>query len=156
AFPFHQGENRLLIVQRIFNGPRPQIIRHRDSIPSELAARTDLIEHIDRQLAKALAADPAQRHETIRDFLSSVEGALKAAQEERRSTQPATTPESAGSPFIATEPAFRNAPGLGSRRSAVAISPSPGPRPTPVPLAGGEVQSATPSGTPVPPAGQRP
>src|SRR5215467_4974048 len=58
AFPYRDGENPLLIVTRILNGPRPAILRHRDSIPAELAAHTDLIEQIDRSLARALAADP--------------------------------------------------------------------------------------------------
>src|SRR5262249_44427035 len=85
AFPYRDGENPLLIVTRILNGPRPQIRRHRDSLPADLAGHPDLIEQIDRSLAKALSADPADRFESIREFFASIEPALKAAQEGRRS-----------------------------------------------------------------------
>lgn len=106
AFPFRDGENPLLIVTRILNGPRPQIVKERDSLPPELAGQLELIEAIDRQLAKALAADPADRQESVQEFWSSVEPHLRAAVEPRMSVAPA----SAISPFQATEPSFRDGP----------------------------------------------
>jgi eukaryotic-like serine/threonine-protein kinase len=145
AFPYRDGENPLLIVTRILNGPRPQIVRHREALPSELATQTDVIELIDRHLARALSADPAERHDTVREFFGAIEPALKSAQEGRRSLSP--SPASDVSPFVATEPSYRNGPAPALRGAAVSYPP-PATR-TP---------SVTPAGqgmpTPLPPAPQ--
>jgi eukaryotic-like serine/threonine-protein kinase len=148
AFPYRDGENPLLIVTRILNGPRPQIVRHRDSLPAELATQTELIEQLDRQLARALSADPADRHESVREFFASIEPALKAAQEGRRSV-PGSTPDSAVSPFVATEPAFRNSPS--SLRNKGANAPvGSGPR-TPLPASNPAMPVAAPAAVSTPP-----
>lgn len=82
AFPFRDGENPLLIVTRILNSPRPQLVKVRESLPHELAGRSDLIDALDAQLRRALAADPADRHESAADFFQSIEATLRAASEE--------------------------------------------------------------------------
>jgi serine/threonine-protein kinase len=106
AFPFKDGENPLLIVTRILNGPRPQLVRERDHLPPELAGQLELIEALDKALGRGLAADPAERFEGVQEFWGQVEPHLRAAVEPRMSVAPA----SAISPFQATEPSFRDGP----------------------------------------------
>ena len=68
AFPFNGGENPLLIVTRILNGPRPSLARAVDGVAPELAARRDLVDALDAQLGRALAADPNDRHASVQEF----------------------------------------------------------------------------------------
>ena len=83
AFPFNEGENPLLIVTRILNGPRPTLMRNRDSLAPELEGASPLIEALDRELTRALAADPNARHESIMDFWKAIEPSLRAASEDK-------------------------------------------------------------------------
>jgi eukaryotic-like serine/threonine-protein kinase len=83
AFPFNEGENPLLIVTRILNGPRPTLMRVRNSLAPELESATPLIEALDRELTKALAADPNARHESVMEFWKAIEPTLRAATEEK-------------------------------------------------------------------------
>ena len=55
AFPFKDGENPLLIVTRILNGPRPLLQSSLESLAPELRARPDLIALIDAQIVKGLS-----------------------------------------------------------------------------------------------------
>src|SRR5262249_36105565 len=82
-FPFNEGENPLLIVTRILNGPRPTLMRVRTSLAPELATTTPLLETLDRELVRALAADPNARHEPVMEFWKAIEPPLRAAVEER-------------------------------------------------------------------------
>jgi serine/threonine-protein kinase len=104
AFPFNQGENPLLIVTRIMNSPRPELIKTRDSLPPELAQRTGLIESLDTQVKRALAADPKERHESVTEFWNSIEPALRMAASEDSQAGPS----SKVSPFEATARADRD------------------------------------------------
>ncbi|MBX3197928.1 MAG: serine/threonine protein kinase [Labilithrix sp.] len=97
AFPFIDGENPLLIVTRILNGPRPSLMKARASLAPELEASATLIEALDRELARALAADPAARHESSSELWSALEPSLRAAAEEHKSP-----PRSQVSPYEAT------------------------------------------------------
>ena len=83
AFPFNEGENPLLIVTRILNGPRPSLMKNRNSLAPELEGQSPLIEALDRELTRALAADPTARHESIMDFWKAIEPALRAASEDK-------------------------------------------------------------------------
>lgn len=83
AFPFNEGENPLLIVTRILTGPRPSLLRVRTSLAPELAGSTSLIETLDRELARALAADPDSRHCSTIEFWKAIEPALKTAIDEK-------------------------------------------------------------------------
>lgn len=81
AFPFSEGENPLLIVTRILNGPRPSLMRNRNSLAPELEGQSPLVEALDRELTRALAADPNARHESIMDLWKAIEPSLRAASE---------------------------------------------------------------------------
>ncbi len=116
AFPYRDGENPLLIVTRILNGNRPQLMKMRDNLPPELATQTDVIEAIDLQLSRATRPDPADRHESVKELWNSLEGPLRAATEPKRNLFHGV-PESIVSPFVATESAFGKGPS--SRRSSV-------------------------------------
>jgi serine/threonine protein kinase len=84
AFPFNEGENPLLIVTRILNGPRPTLMRNRNALAPELESATPLIEALDRELTKALAADVNARHDSVMDFWKAIEPSLRAASEDQR------------------------------------------------------------------------
>ena len=84
AFPFNEGENPLLIVTRILNGPRPTLMKNRNALAPELESATPLIEALDRELTKALAADVNARHESVMDFWKAIEPPLRAAAEDQR------------------------------------------------------------------------
>ncbi len=88
AFPFREGENPLLIITRILTGPRPSLMRVRSSLASELSNATSLVEALDRELARALAADPNARHESVLDFWKAIEPSLKAASHEKSASVP--------------------------------------------------------------------
>lgn len=79
AFPFVDGENPLLIITRILNGPRPSLLKSKDTLAPELASATALIEALDREIARSLAADPNARHEGAIDFWNAVEPLLRTA-----------------------------------------------------------------------------
>jgi serine/threonine-protein kinase len=81
AFPFSDGENPLLIVTRILNGPRPSLMRNRNSLAPELEGASPLVEALDRELTRALSADPNGRHDSIMDFWKAIEPSLRAASE---------------------------------------------------------------------------
>ncbi len=97
AFPFNDGENPLLIVTRILNGPRPSLMKVRNSLSPELEIATPVCETLDRELARALAADPSSRHESAIELWNALELPLRAALEEQK-----TAPRSQVSPYEAT------------------------------------------------------
>ncbi|HVH48013.1 MAG TPA: serine/threonine-protein kinase [Labilithrix sp.] len=97
AFPFVDGENPLLIVTRILNGPRPSLMKVRNSLSPELEMSTSFVEALDRELARALAADPNARHESAMDFWNALEAPLRASLEEQK-----PPPRSQVSPYEAT------------------------------------------------------
>ena len=104
AFPFRDGENPLLIVTRIMNGPRPQLAKTTDSLSPELASKPGLVERLDRELTKALASDLNDRHATISEFWSAIEPILKAASESPSSLKPPPNAEQLA--FLETMPAY--------------------------------------------------
>lgn len=103
AFPFRDGENPLLIVTRIMNGARPQLAKTTDSLAPELAGKPALIERLDRELTRALAPDPVDRHGSVAEFWKAIEPLLKAATE--GSIKPAPLP-TAELGFLETIPAY--------------------------------------------------
>ncbi|WP_146647497.1 serine/threonine protein kinase [Labilithrix luteola] len=94
AFPFTEGENPLLIVTRILNGPRPSLMKTRATLAPEIESSTPTIEALDRELAKALSADPKARHESVMDFWSAIQNALRAIEGDKshHHTPPRRTP----------------------------------------------------------------
>lgn len=100
AFPYRQGENPLLIVTRILNGPRPQLARARDALPPELQQRPDLVERLDAQLLRGTAPDPDDRHESVTELWAAIEPIFRAIGDSKRSYTPSPT----GRPAIAGAP----------------------------------------------------
>ena len=147
AFPFHEGENPLLIVKRILDGPRPQLAKSRGTLAPEFEAQPALVEALDRELARALAADPAARHDSIMDFWSALEPALRAAGADDR----APAPRSHVSPYDSTAKQNDAAPAGGSGVHPRVSRPSgsgPATRPTPPPpsaMRAPEAQAANPA-----------
>ena len=104
AFPFRDGENPLLIVTRIMNGPRPQLAKTIDSLSPELSNKPALVERLDRELTRALAADLNDRHASIGEFWGALEPILKAASDTGASLQP--PPNADQLAFLETIPAY--------------------------------------------------
>ncbi len=96
AFPYGEGENPLVIVTRLLNGPRPSLLHTRGALPPELAQRRDLVERLDAIVVRATAAEPNERHATIDELWGEVEPVLRGATE-RRSVGPAAADAMAAS-----------------------------------------------------------
>lgn len=166
AFPFNEGENPLLIVTRILNGPRPALMKSRNTLAPELEQMSNLIEALDRELTKALAADPGARHETVMDFWKAIEPPLRAAAEDKgpppprsrvgaydttqkqQSISESNLPAARGSGVVVRDQAVARAAGTpgvgvgGSAPPAAVIRPTPMP---PSPDRVQEIQAANPA-----------
>lgn len=105
AFPFRDGENPLLIVTRIMNGPRPQLAKTMESISPELADKPALVERLDKELTRALASDLKDRHASVSELWNAIEPILKSAVEGGKSIRPATA-STEQLPFLETIPAY--------------------------------------------------
>ena len=107
AFPYKHGENPLLAVTRILNGPRPQLALARDALPPELQQRPDLVDQLDAQIVRGTAPDPADRQDSVTELWAAIEPVFRAIGELRRSYTPAprsSTPSNAGAPLAAPLP----------------------------------------------------
>jgi eukaryotic-like serine/threonine-protein kinase len=142
AFPYREGENPLLIVKRILSDPRPSVTKNKATLPPELAAHPEILEQLDQRFARATSPDPEARFETVKEFFASIEPLLRLDGSLRAPQQ--GPPDSGVSPFIATEPAFRNSsrnPQAPSGSSVRVVHPVGGPPPplsaTPTPLSSG-------------------
>jgi eukaryotic-like serine/threonine-protein kinase len=98
AFPFNDGENPLLIVTRILNGPRPSLMKFRNSLAPELEMATPIVEALERELVRALSADPMARHESAMELWNALEPPLRMAMEDPSKA----APRSQVSPYEAT------------------------------------------------------
>lgn len=106
AFPAIDGENPLLVVTRIMNGPRPSLLRDETKISPELRGRPEQVAAIDREISRALSADPKDRHESVVAFWTRFEPHLQLGPE-RSSVAPPPSLQ-----FSATVPASMNKPVL--------------------------------------------
>jgi serine/threonine-protein kinase len=89
AFPYGDGENPLIIVTRLLNGPRPSLVHTRGALPPELAQQRDLVERLDAIIVRATAAEPNERHASIDELWGEVEPVLRGASERRSFAPPA-------------------------------------------------------------------
>jgi eukaryotic-like serine/threonine-protein kinase len=87
AFPYGEGENPLIIVTRLLNGPRPSLLRAPGNLPPELASRPDLVDRLQAVLVRATAAEPGDRQHTVGEFWGEIEPLLRAVSD-RRSQAP--------------------------------------------------------------------
>ncbi len=94
AFPHGEGENPLVIVTRLLNGPRPTLKNPRGAVARELVDRPDLIETLDAVLVRATSAEPIDRHASISELWGEVEPLLRCAAERRAVVSAAGTPVS--------------------------------------------------------------
>ena len=76
AFPHGDGENPLVVVTRLLNGPRPSLRTTRGVLPREIATRPELLERLDALLLRATAAEPGERQASISELWTAVEGLL--------------------------------------------------------------------------------
>ncbi len=131
GFPVHEHESAFLVLSRILSGPRPQLALHQECLTPELAERPDLVTALDHELHRATAADPAERHATLRDFWDAVEPSLRAAAERGSARRVAAAAPSAAAPAsrldtpTASPPALQvvTIGGLPERARAVALTP---------------------------------
>jgi eukaryotic-like serine/threonine-protein kinase len=76
AFPVRSGDNPLKILARMITGERPSLARGNATVPRELRERSDLTAALDREIGRALSADPALRHASIRELWDKIEPLL--------------------------------------------------------------------------------
>jgi serine/threonine protein kinase len=76
AFPLRPGEHQLKVVARMATGERPSLSRGHATVPRELRDRADLTAALDREISRALSADPALRHSSIRELWEPIEALL--------------------------------------------------------------------------------
>ncbi len=88
AFPAKPNDSPLRMVARMLSDDRPQLSRVVATLPRELRDRADLTAALDRELARALSADPAVRHASMRDLWEAIEPSLRGA-----NTRPSGVPE---------------------------------------------------------------
>ena len=79
AFPLKGGDSPLRVVARMLTGDRPTLTKVSATVPRELRDRPDLTASIDREIGRALSADPAMRHRTIRELWNNLEPLLVEA-----------------------------------------------------------------------------
>ncbi|MCC6646588.1 MAG: serine/threonine protein kinase [Polyangiaceae bacterium] len=133
AFPVGERESAFQVLSRILSGPRPQLAPHAACLSPELADRPELVAALDRELLRATAADPAERHATLRDFWDAVEPTLRTAAGRRSSSSgvmgavsapvPASkldAPPAPGSPRVVSKGA------LPERATAMTLAPDGG------------------------------
>jgi serine/threonine protein kinase len=99
AFPYGDGENPLVIVTRLLNGPRPNLLRAPGSLPPELSSRADTVERLQAVLVRATSAEPGDRHASIAEFWGEAEPLLRVAAE-RRSYAPGSGVVSTDGPSL--------------------------------------------------------
>ena len=73
AFPHGDGENPLVVVTRLLNGPRPSLRTTRGVLPREIATRPEVLERLDAVLLRATAAEPGDRQGSISELWTAVE-----------------------------------------------------------------------------------
>jgi serine/threonine-protein kinase len=78
AFPFPPNAHPLIVLARILTEKRPAFARVMQALPPELAERPDVVAALDVEMARALSPEPSQRHPTVTDLYTAIEGALEA------------------------------------------------------------------------------
>jgi eukaryotic-like serine/threonine-protein kinase len=133
AFPYGDGENPLVVVTRLLNGPRPSLRSSRGVLPHELGTRPDLVEQLDAHIARATAAEPSERHASISELWGAIEPFLRAASD--RPSPPAgiaATPIDVATAVDLPTPPPRAPPaGSAVRRPGEALDPASIHRKTP-------------------------
>lgn len=79
AFPLKHGDTPIRVVARMLTGDRPSLLRVHATVPRELRDRADLTATLDREIGRALSADPEVRHTSIREFWEQIEPLLDQA-----------------------------------------------------------------------------
>ncbi len=87
AFPLRKGDTVIRVVARMITGERPSLARVHATVPRELRDRADLTAAIDREIARALSADPAS---------ATGRSASSGSASSRCSTRRPTAPPGAG------------------------------------------------------------
>jgi serine/threonine protein kinase len=77
AFPMREGDSALSVVSRMIQGARPSLRKSPAAPPWELTSNPEALERLDEVLARALAADPADRTPTVREVWSEIEPLLR-------------------------------------------------------------------------------
>jgi serine/threonine protein kinase len=101
AFPLKHGDTPIRVVARMLTGDRPSLARVHATVPRELRDRADLTAELDRQIGRALSADPAVRHGSIRELWELVEPLLDEAMNRPQNRMEESA---AFAPVVATAP----------------------------------------------------
>jgi serine/threonine protein kinase len=101
AFPYGDGENPLIIVTRLLNGPRPNLAKTRGTLGPELLNRHEVIEQLQAILVRAMSAEPNDRQASVGELWGEVEPLLRLVSE-RRSAAPPSLQGRASTPMSET------------------------------------------------------
>jgi serine/threonine-protein kinase len=93
AFPLKSGDTPIRVVARMLTGDRPSLAKVHATVPRELRERADLTAALDREIGRALSADPVVRHASIREFWELCEPLIDEAMNRGKGTR--VTAESA-------------------------------------------------------------
>jgi len=78
AFPHNPGDSPLRLVARMLSGVHPELGSVAATLPPELRTRPDVIAALDREIARATAPDPSNRHASILELWDTVEPILRS------------------------------------------------------------------------------
>jgi serine/threonine-protein kinase len=88
AFSPRPNDSPLRMVARMLSDDRPQLAKVIATVPRELRDRPDLVTALDRELGRAMAADPGMRHATMRELWEVLEPLLRTAEARGSSVVP--------------------------------------------------------------------
>jgi serine/threonine-protein kinase len=81
GFPIPAGSSAFQVLPRLLTAPRPQLEPVLGQLAGSLGRRPEVVRGLDREFARALQAQPHDRHPSIEAFWGAVEPLLRAAEE---------------------------------------------------------------------------
>ncbi|HEU4405482.1 MAG TPA: serine/threonine-protein kinase [Polyangiaceae bacterium] len=88
GFPVPAGESAFQVLPRLLTAPRPQLAPLAARLPPSLGERPELVAALDRELARALQAQPHDRHPGVEAFWEAVEPVLREAEDPESTFRP--------------------------------------------------------------------
>ena len=113
AFPITQGESPFQVLSKVLSGGRPELAERGASLAPELAERTDVVAALDREIGRALSADPGERQASVSAFWDAVEPLLRNVTEKTSGggtakipqySEPVRAPSREAPPYVSSAP----------------------------------------------------
>jgi eukaryotic-like serine/threonine-protein kinase len=110
AFPHVHGDSPLRTVARMLTGERPSLTRHPLTLSRELRGSPHALAAIDRELLRAMSAEPEARHESVAELWRSLDPLLRSIAGEEGGTVSVYSQAPATNPGLGFSPSMRVAP----------------------------------------------